>query len=270
MRDVLGVRNSFLGVGLLIVAAAVWYVTTVVNWWKADRIPPALGSVTVVGLADPQAKAMAAALPAIVLSELRRLGERTNQAKRQLQEVEQTQSRQTLVQDPRFEPVPVPETLKMEVAIPQQVAGVEIGWLLSWIKDALAPTNVIDLTAAYEADGKRRRCSATPRAEPATRSTFGTRPGVLTKCPGRRGRDHPARATARGNCRAAAASVCLHSGRRRAVGLCDIREGRAFARRSAQPPGFHAAIPVAARVARQDRRDLRAVGRTAMACCGNC
>ena len=154
MRDVLGVL-IFLGVGVLIVAAAVWYVTTVVNWWKADRGPPALGSVTVLGLADPQAKAMAAALPAIVLSELRRLGERTNQAKRQLQELEQTQSRQTFVQDPRFEPVPVPETLKMEVAIPQQVAGVEIGWLLSWIKDALAPTNVIDLTAAYEADGKK-------------------------------------------------------------------------------------------------------------------
>ena len=154
MRDVLGIL-IFLGVGVLIAAAAIWYVTTVVHWWNANRGPPSLGTVTVLGLAEPQAKAMSAALPAMILSELRRLGERTNQAKRQLQELEQTQSQQAFLQDPRFEPVPVPESLKTEVAIPQQVAGVEIGWLLSWIKDILAPTNVIDLTASYEADGKK-------------------------------------------------------------------------------------------------------------------
>ena len=152
MRDVLGIL-IFLGVGVLIAAAAIWYVTTVVHWWNANRGPPSLGTVTVLGLAEPQAKAMSAALPAMILSELRRLGERTNQAKRQLQELQQTQSQQA--QDPRFEPVPVPESLKTEVAIPQQVAGVEIGWLLSWIRDILAPTNVIDLTASYEADGKK-------------------------------------------------------------------------------------------------------------------
>jgi hypothetical protein len=54
-----------------------------------------------------------------------------------------------------LKPVPVPESLKTEVVIPQQIAGVDVGWLLTWVKDLLAPTNVIDLTVSYEADGKK-------------------------------------------------------------------------------------------------------------------
>lgn len=154
MRDILGLL-IFLGVGVLIAAAALWYITTVVHWWRSNTGPPSIGAVTVLGLEDARAKAIGAALPAMILAELRRLGERTNEAKRQLQELEQTQTRQASAQDPRFEPVPVPESLKTEVVIPQQIAGVEIGWLLAWLKDLLAPTNVIDLTASYEADGKK-------------------------------------------------------------------------------------------------------------------
>jgi hypothetical protein len=154
MREILGFL-IFFSVGVLILAAALWYITTVIRWWQANLGPPSLGTVRVLGLADPQTKALAEGLPSMILSELRRLGERTNQAKRQLQDLERTPSQQTVLQDPRFEPVPVPEGLKTEVAIPQQIAGVEVGWLLTWVKDLLAPTNVIDLTVSYDADGKK-------------------------------------------------------------------------------------------------------------------
>jgi hypothetical protein len=152
MREVLGFL-IFFSVGVLIAAAALWYITTVIHWWKANSGPPSLGTVRVLGLAEPQTKALTEGLPSMILSELRRLGERTNLAKRQLRELEGTS--QTVLQDPRFEPVPVPAGLKTEVAIPQQIAGVDVGWLLTWIKDLLAPTNVIDLTVSYEADGKK-------------------------------------------------------------------------------------------------------------------
>ena len=154
MREILGFL-IFFSVGVLILAAALWYITTVIRWWQANLGPPSLGTVRVLGLTDPQTKALAEGLPSMILSELRRLGERTNQAKRQLQDLERTPSQQTVLLDPRFEPVPVPEGLKTEVAIPQQIAGVEVGWLLIWVKDLLAPTNVIDLTVSYDADGKK-------------------------------------------------------------------------------------------------------------------
>ncbi|MEA2883849.1 MAG: hypothetical protein QOH32_3105 [Bradyrhizobium sp.] len=154
MREVLGFL-IFFSVGVLITAAALWYVTTVIHWWKANSGPPSLGTVRVLGLAEVPTKALAEGLPSMILSELRRLGERTNLAKRQLRELEGTSTQQTVLQDPRFEAVPVPEGLKTEVAIPQQIAGVEVGWLLTWIKDLLAPTNVIDLTVSYDADGKK-------------------------------------------------------------------------------------------------------------------
>src|SRR4051812_34936303 len=130
MREVLGFL-IFFSVGVLITAAALWYITTVIHWWKANSGPPSLGAVRVLGLAEAQTKALAEGLPSMILSELRRLGERTNQAKRQLRELEGTPTQQTVLQDPRFEPVPVPEGLKTEVAIPQQIAGVDVGWLLT-------------------------------------------------------------------------------------------------------------------------------------------
>jgi Subtilase family len=150
MRDILGLL-IFAGVGVLIAAAVFWYITVVIQWWRANDGPPSMGAVTILGLDDSRTRALGGALPAMVLAELRRVGGRTNEAKRQLRELEP----QSVPQDPRFAPVPIPESLKTEVAIPQQIAGVEIGWLLSWIKDFLAPKNVIDLTVSFEGDGKK-------------------------------------------------------------------------------------------------------------------
>src|ERR671932_1345712 len=109
--------------------------------------PPALGTITVLGLDDGNAKAAGAALPNMVLAEIRHLGGLTNQAKAQLRELERAERRLALPADTRLDPIPIPEGLKIDVSVPQTIAGVDIGWLLTWIKDTLAPTNVIDLTA---------------------------------------------------------------------------------------------------------------------------
>jgi hypothetical protein len=150
MRDILGLM-IFLGVGVLIAAAVVWYVTLAIQWWNSSNGPPSIGTVTVLGLDEARAKAVAAALPAMVLAELTRIGGRTNKAKQQLRELEPPGT----PLDQRLALVPIPGSLKTEVAIPQQIAGVDVGWLLSWIKDLLAPRNVIDLTVSYEEDGKK-------------------------------------------------------------------------------------------------------------------
>jgi Subtilase family len=153
MRDILGLL-IFIGIGVLIAAAVVWYVSVVGQWLKAGSGPPSLGTVTILGLEDAKSKPVTAGLPPMILAELKRVAGRTNEAKQQLRDLEATQTQETIAQDPRFAPVPVPESLKTEVAIPQQIAGVEIGWLLTWIKDLLTTTNVIDITVSFDESSK--------------------------------------------------------------------------------------------------------------------
>jgi hypothetical protein len=113
MRDILGLM-IFLGVGVLIAAAVVWYVTLAIQWWNSSNGPPSIGTVTVLGLDEARTKAVASALPAMVLAELTRIGRQTNEAKRQLRELQPPEAPQDL----RFKPVTIPVGLKTEVAIP--------------------------------------------------------------------------------------------------------------------------------------------------------
>jgi hypothetical protein len=151
MREILGVL-VFLGIGVLIMAAVAWYIDIILQWWRSSNGPPVIGGVTVLGLEEANAKLISVALPDMILAELRRLGEWTNEAKRQLRELDQVPAG---VAPPELRPVAFSEGLKADVAIPDTIAGFEIGWLLKPVKNVLAPTNVIDLTAIFDRDGSK-------------------------------------------------------------------------------------------------------------------
>jgi hypothetical protein len=161
MREILGVL-VFLSIGVIIMAAAAWYIDIVLQWWRSSSGPPAIGSVTVLGPEDANAKAISGALPGMILAGLRQLGGQTNEAKRQLRELGQTQPGWVAPADESFpsphrhlEEIAVPEGLKTDVAIPDTIAGVQIGWLFKLLKNVLEPTNVIDLTAIFDRDGSK-------------------------------------------------------------------------------------------------------------------